>query len=132
MGALAKALRKDQTVTVAGVDVSVSMLSITELYECVVEASKGMTLGKKSPQDHAQEAIETGRLPFASFDIILAKACKDLDREDRDTLLAQKDCTEALKVIAVAMGNETGSMKIVKQKAISTKKKPRRKSNGKR
>jgi len=118
MGALAKALRKPQTVKILGVDVSIKMLSIDELFESVVESADGLDLDGKTPQQFAQEAIETGRMPLRSFGIILGKACKDLDHDDIMALTAQKDYRDALKVIAIAMGEDPDSMSIVKGEGV--------------
>jgi len=129
MGALAKALRKPQTVTIEGVSVPVTPLSVTQLFDCIAEAGRGLDLEGKTPEQFAEESIASGQMPVKTFGHIIKAACADLDDEDVNALLSDKKYDNALKVIAVAMGEDPDSIKIVKladEKAEATPKKKRR------
>ena len=114
MGALAQALRKPQTVTIEGINVPVTPLSVSQLFDCIAEAGRGLDIEGKSPEKFAEEVIASGQMPVKTFGVIIKTACPDLDDEDVTALLADSKYTNALRVIAVAMGEDPDSIKIVK------------------
>ena len=125
MGTLAKALIKPQSVTIAGVEVTVTPLSISELFDCIAEAGRGLDLEGKTPEQFAEDAISGGTMPVKTFGFLLRKACTGIDADDIGALLADKTYEHALKLIAAALGEDPDSMtvKTVKPTKGTAKKK---------
>jgi len=106
MGTLAKTLGKCMMVDVGGMSVSVKPLSLNEMFDCLCEAFKAFEDLGKPIHEAAQEAIETGKIPLPSLSLLINAACKDLDADDISVLLSGSNMQHAIKIAAVAMGNE--------------------------
>jgi hypothetical protein len=106
MGTLADTLGQCKMVPVGDMKVSVKPLSVNQMFDCLCEAFKSFEDLGKPIHEAAQEAIETGKIPLPSLSLLMKAACKDLDDDDISVLLSGSNMPHAIKIAAVAMGNE--------------------------